>query len=353
MDNHLKERYVTNIISGVVVCNIKDQTYIINEASLFDKSVAEQIYADRLREAELRGVMSNDELITRLSEIGMWTKNDQAELDTLPKRMENFKVQLYQAYHKYKGREPIRKQLNNLKTKFTRLTIKRETLKRESSEGVATVAKNKYLICSNVVNIHGHRIWSTEDYWKQDSRLIEALVREYMESRLEETVIRELARTEPWRTTWGVAKSEKSLFGIPATMLTTEQKSLVVWSRIYDSVYESTECPPETVILDDDMLDGWLILQSREREEERKKAHGFTGKKGPSGQEVFLFADGAEDAERIQAMNDPHGKSVLRQRMQALQKAGGRLSEEKMPDAQQAMRQQAMQQMKQHLQRGK
>jgi hypothetical protein len=40
---------------------------------------------------------------------------------------------------------------------------------------------------------------------------------------------------------------------------------------MYDNVYESMECPPDEVIKDDDMLDGWFIQQHKDREKKLKE----------------------------------------------------------------------------------
>ena len=351
MEFNEREECINNLIGGLVCCNFGDKIYLIHEPSSLDKMLSNQIYTDRLKEAELRGVLSNEQLVHKLRALNLWTSNDQSEIDILPQRIENTKVQLYEAYFRYKGRDPIRKKLKQIKTKYIDLIVKRDRLKRESTEGLATTSKNKFLICSNVTDEYNNKLWDSKDYWKQDAKLIDGLVREYMEAMTEGEPMRELSRTEPWRTLWAIAKTESALFGFPAIKLTAQQKTLIMWSRIYDSVYESMECPPDEVIEEDDMLDGWLIVQSRKRDDERKKAHGFGGEKdGVAGQEVFLFADSDEDAGRIQNMNTSTAKKAHAQRMELLSKTG-KIDDAKLPESQMSMRMQAMQQMKSHIQR--
>lgn len=341
-----REESINNFLGGIVYCNFGNEVYLIHEASPLDKVVANKIYKDRMREAELRGVLSNDKLIEQLMGLGLWTVNEQTELDTLPKRIENMKVQLYQAYFNYKGRDAVRKNLNRLKKKYIDLIVKRDRLKRESAEGVAIASKNKYLICANVTDAQNNRLWKPEDYWKQDAKLIDALVREYVDLLTSDEDMREISRTEPWRSLWGVSKSEKSLFGTPAAMLTSSQKSIIMWSRIYDNIYENMECPPDEIIEENDMLDGWLILQSRKRNEEREKGHGFgdDGRKVPKGGEVFLFADNEEDAQRIYSKNDTVGRAMIKQRSSMMDKTAGLVDVTQLPDSKIAMRQQAVQQ---------
>ena len=43
-------------------------------------------------------------------------------------------------------------------------------------------------------------------------------------------------------------------------------KNIVMWSQLYDNVQESMDAPTKDVIKDDDLLDGWLIVQGKKRE---------------------------------------------------------------------------------------
>ena len=88
---------------------------------------------------------------------------------------------------------------------------------------------------------------------------------------LGESEIRELARSEPWKSIWSSSKNEGVLFGKRAIELSEEQKHLIMWSTMYDSIGESPDSPSDKIIADDDMLDGWLILQRREREHNKKE----------------------------------------------------------------------------------
>ena len=38
---------------------------------------------------------------------------------------------------------------------------------------------------------------------------------------------------------------------------------IVIWSKMYDNVQESIDAPIQSVMEDDDALDGWFIVQNR------------------------------------------------------------------------------------------
>jgi hypothetical protein len=154
--------------------------------------------------------------------------------------------------------------------------------------------------------------------------------------------IRLLSKADSWRSIWHSAKGSVGVFGVPAVSLSDEQRSLVSWSRLYDNIAESGEKPDKTVMDDDDLLDGWLIIQ-------HKKGHGDGGaneelqNKHPGAHEVFIPVENQEDARRLENFNNPMGKMIKRQRSALIQKHGGVL-EQDMPDSQMNMRMSATQQ---------
>jgi hypothetical protein len=163
----------------------------------------------------------------------------------------------------------------------------------------------------------------------------------YLSGLLGDAQTRQIAKSPAWKMLWAAGKTE-SLFGKGAIYLTDEQLSVINWSRMYDSVYESAECPSEIVLDDDDLLDGWLITQSKKREAEKNQQLGNNkGSNKPGLQETFIPAETAEDAARIDSMNDPGARATKQQRVRLAQKHG-QVKEENMPDAQLTMRQQAL-----------
>jgi hypothetical protein len=69
------------------------------------------------------------------------------------------------------------------------------------------------------------------------------------------------------------------------------------------------------VIDDDDALDGWMILQKRKNEQDKKKAQFDTAnpKLKDSG-EVFVMSGSKEDASSILSMNSMEAKSAMKEK---------------------------------------
>jgi len=137
---------------------------------------------------------------------------------------------------------------------------------------------------------------------------------------------------------WGARKCERGLFGIAAVDMTDEQRNLVSWSGLYENIQQHPNCPSDEVLEDDDLLDGWMIEQRKERERShnQKQADGITNEKIRNADEVFLMADTDDDARKIDELNDERAKHIKRQRFKVL-KEKGTVNELDMPDTRQEL----------------
>ena len=71
------------------------------------------------------------------------------------------------------------------------------------------------------------------------------------------------------------------------------------------------EAPSEEVINDDDMLDGWFIVQNRKREKDKKEKDVDSTLGANAGKdEVFVMAR-PEDKERLKSIKDMNVKKLL------------------------------------------
>jgi len=346
MDDIDRRHLTAKIISGIVFVDYKNQSFIINEAEPTEKYIAETIYSKHFFKALEQGIMTEDDLVLEMIKAGLWNAENENRLDELPKQIEDIKVDLYNAYANFSATERIRKALDKTKSEFSELMSKKGIYRKESAEGSAESMKTRYLITANVTDENGERTWAASEALSQDAGLSDVIMMSYLSTRVSEEKIRELSRNEPWRSVWNTGKAEHSLFGKPATNVTGEQQKIIAWSRVYDNIYESPECPPDDVLEDDDMLDGWLILQSRKRKQNKNRN---TSEKSTNvkGNEVFFVADNKKDAQRIYDLNDSQSRKTIQQRDKQIGGAGkSGLDASKTFDAQLELTSMATQQFK-------
>jgi hypothetical protein len=328
-----------------VKVKIGNQTIYVGSPSPLLQSEAEEIYQESLVDARFMEIMDDQELLDHLQDIGMWSIEDQQFMDDLPAKLESMKVEMYNNYSTFRSKrvEQIRRAIQRLMKDSYEIFSRRHVYDSFTSTGYAIACKLQFLVCNTSTDLHGNPININDD-----GNLVQLVVQEVLNSRVSETDLRELSRTDPWRTIWNAGKSEKQVFGVPGVLLTEDQKQLLSWSQLYDNVRESHESPDDTVMNDDLLLDGWLILQSRKAENEKKTQGGrHLSDKLSRANEVFLPVETREDAERVEQMNSAHARMVKRQRLKMVGKEAA-VPEQYMPDAQLQIRQQALQEAKQH-----
>lgn len=346
-----RSRYASRICAGTILLKCGGETYLFVNPTPLERLMAEERYAESFEEASYREMLSLEDSVEVLQDKELWSAQLEEEYDGLPDRIENLKVDLWGAYFKQALREKVRKQVGKLRLRYNTLFEQRHQLEHATQEGVAKLARNQYLLGCGLRNLDGSRIWKEEEFLHTGTKLIDSALTSYVSEQINETIIRELAHSEPWRTVWIAGKAENSIFGQPSSQLNEEQKAILLWSRMYDAIAESTTAPPDDVISDDDVLDGWLVSESRKQTQERLKALGeskFSDTKGDA--EVFIPAEGADDFKRIEAMNDLRSRMIKKQRMDVVHQKGT-VKEQHMPDSRLKIRQKAIEQFKEHTRR--
>lgn len=323
-----RELLISRICSGSVRIAVRGKPILYRLASRDKRYEASELYQEVFLDSEIEGLYSDGELLEFLVDNSLWDADREKLLNCLPKEIDQFKHSLYKATYRSKERRTIRKALERAREHLGKLTAERHAYDHLSCSGAAAVAKSRFLVAHSLFYPDGRPVFTRGSFWELDDIVVGEAMEQIAHKRLGDVVFRELARTEPWRSTWACRSAEKSTFGIPPVDYTEEQRSLTGWSSLYENVTQHPECPNEEVIADDDLLDGWLI--------EQRKSRGGNGpsEKLPDAHEVYLMADTEEDARKVDDLNDRRGSLVKKQRMQYLLNSGV-VKELDMPDQKQ------------------
>lgn len=266
--------------------------------------------------------LSDKELIDWAIKRRFWSEEQEKKYsETIPKTIENLKVQLFNNYIRTGQRAVCKTMLEGAKEELDKLYSIRARYRTYSREWNADFIKQVYILLNTTVDYDGN---------KADVNF-EDLYVAYGNNYIGTTIIRELARTTPWANVWPIHKSNG---GMIFPVLSHDKQDLIRWSRFYDSIRESMHCPSDEVIQDDDALDGWLIKQNRNAEKERIKAQVKEGMgKHGDADEIGIFVD-EEDIHKIDLLNDDAGRFIKNQRFNAVKKHG-ELKEHQLPDKRQ------------------
>jgi hypothetical protein len=350
-----RELYVARVLAGVNRVRLTEgrqqAVFVFRVPTTVERYEAAEVYAEALADAQARDLLDEADTERFLVGQGLWSAENNETLKVIDRNIENLKVGLYKCAFKSYEKAKARKALDVTRAEQLRLLSERHAYDHLTCQGHASLCRTRYLVGRCLSRADGVTpVWTGNTFWQEESPLLDEAVQAQLRSKLADAVYRELARTEPWRSVWTCRHAEGRVFGRPAAELTDEQRSLVVWSRIYDSAYEAQDCPPEEVVADDDAFDGWMILKRRERDvttKDKQADNVLSNEKIANSGEIFVMAETPEDARRIEELNSSEA-TALKQRRMALVQQKGHVLEAEMPDSKERIMAQWLQ-----MQRGK
>ena len=319
MLQHEREYFVSRLRTGIYFLDYEKFKLKVLSPTAEDEFFINHAYKEAYDEAFMQDVMTHEDMLFWMYEKEFWTEEDDKKLEDLESNVEKLKVQMFENRYKQQVRETARLYLRATERAIIDQKNKKDAMFENTCEGVAFTKKCLEQIkrCTFLGNepcdfsaIDGTKVWT-------------ALSRSF----LSEQDVRELSRTEPFRTVWLMNQDtgQKLFYNCPEREITFDQRNISIWSRMYDNVQESQECPGEDVLKDDDLLDGWFIIQRKKQEKQRlvSEVEDMTSNsKISNSQEIFVFTDSKEEAKKIDAANTFHSKKVKENRMQQIKEAG-------------------------------
>jgi hypothetical protein len=332
---------VNKIISGITRFKVKDFfgncfRLIIKSPSRYHRFVSGEVYNEIYQECLDIGMFTESQLSLFLEENGIWNQDDEKRLKTLKDDIEELKVFMYGCYFDSIKLEHSRKILRLAQNDLFKLYERKTSYNHMTAEGFADIEKNKFLIGVSLFDYNNEPFVDEDSYWKMPAFILEQALVSYRNGKPSESELRWISRNEPWRSYWLSRKAESSLFGIPSVDMSEDQRSLVIWSSLYDNIYENPEQPPPEVINDDDVLDGWFTVQRRQREKEMntKAVNGvITNEKINNSEEIFIVPESEEGMRRISSLNGVEAQVIKASRFNAIDKKGS-IKEYDLPDVQ-------------------
>ena len=313
-DNEL-EFLLHRILSGQLLFYYKNDKYELRKISNQTRYEADLIYQK----------ITNDE------KYNDWIKDTNKEMDNLDKKIENLKVELFKSLLDTNKQKNIRKALDSSRSQLNGLNNTRAEFIVNTLEGYASSIKHEYIICNTLYH-NNKKVFDNNDNSLSSYSIFNDLVNEINKHIISLSDFKKLARSNIWKSYWNAEKTK--VFPGAVTDWTDDQRSLVNMTKMYDSIYEHPECPADNVIDDDDMLDGWMIVQRRKHEKAKKQ--NSVDEISPNlknAQEVFLFGQKKEDIEEILNLNSDEAMHTMKERMSYIKNVG-QTEDSKLPDVQ-------------------
>lgn len=309
MLSHELERILYRILSGKTL--LKNLDVEVRSPSLDLLYEAEEIYCELY---DKKGTLTREELKEKLILNDIISREDINFLKEFNKVLENLQKELFTHFVSLNA-DPIRSLIKQLRAKQDKILLELSKYESYSKEGMASYAKSIFLI-KNTTYRNGNM-------YNFSDKLPISILSELNKCSISNEIIRLLSRKSSWTNTWYSLRDSTIFSNIP----TLEQQLLIMWSKIYDNIRESSEAPDEDIINDDDALDGWLLIQKEEHKKKKaednqnKKINSFSSKIKNS-DEVFIIAKNKEEVDRIHQMNDSQAQRIKKERLDQIYSKG-------------------------------
>lgn len=313
MNPYEREFFVSRIRSGIYKIKNKVMVY---PPTITGEAIAHEAFQEVYEQCRNDGIMTEEEMEAWMYERGLWDYDKEQKFKKLSDDIESIKLRMYQSRNNTDKVDGMRKILRASEEMHEKLNAEKKSMFSKTCEGIALHEKaiKSFTLRCRPIGISPINDYSTLLYF-------------FNSMLLNETKLREIARNEPWRSYW-LMRENNTLFNFADRkeyQFTHDQKGLIIWSKMYDNVQESMECPEDYVIEDDDLLDGWFISQRREQQKNKTKSElsrKVRNQKIANSEEVMIFTDSKKEANDIHSLNDVHSNILRRQRIETAKQKG-------------------------------
>ena len=288
-----QELIIQTIRSGTVT----HRDMVIVPATIDRNRKALRVYNNSYNDALEKDIMTDQMLEHWMIENNLLPMNFLVRRDQLTKQLENLKVELFEKNGSKAAVKQIKKTLKGARQALADLLQPKTEYTQNTCEFIANMAKIVYVL--------KHTVYKRGKKYRFSN--YEKIVNWWQTSLLSESEIRAVARSPIWKSLWASKGYGFKLFVTRKNAdMTINQKNLVTWSRVYDNVHESMDAPTDRVIEDDDMLDGWFIVQSRKREKDQtqSEAEKLMGKSSSMQDATHVMINRAYDNIDIDELNN-------------------------------------------------
>jgi len=317
------------VLSGKLIFSYQNKEYELRNPDSLLKYKANLIYQSIINDEKYNDWIRAEYLDNYMMSLGLWDREMSAFIKNSEKSIDDLKVSLYGSRFNSKQSEKNRKNLASIRNRVGKLSETKSSFYANTLEGYADSIKHEYLI-TNTVYHNNQKVFadlaSTQNSYTEFTGLITEINKYFISV----ATYRRIARSELWRTYWTIGKEKVFDKGIEDW--TDEQRSLASFSIMYDSIYNHPEKPTDSVINDDDCLDGWMILQHRNAEKAKQQEQ--MTKSNPQmakAQEIFVFTDSQEGIEQVMEMNSSDSMAIMAERFRSVEKVG-EINQQSLPD---------------------
>ena len=264
------------IVNGYSPCSIDDKEVYIKHQSVADLVGYESTYDFHLNRAQKKGLPTKEEIFENLNKEGVWTKSDESELENQKFYVESLIKNKKNVFLK-SALESINVQIKEAEKKYNELRIQKENLISNCCETYASNRANDHYMFNSFFKDKGlsEKLYSQSEYEYMSAKEISLLTKTYNEfhNSFSEKNIQNLVLQDFYKIYYSFSETSTDFFGIPVVRLNSFQLNLIIYTRIFKNIFDSSDEIPDRIKNDPEaLLD--FANSSEARDEMKNKMSG-------------------------------------------------------------------------------
>lgn len=305
------DKVLYRILLGYYYISIDDIQYKILYPSIDIKYQAEILYDKIIEDNKFdKRLLTEKEIEVYLKVNGIWKSDDQKILEESKKLLDESKINLFLNYSNEKNKSTLKKQIKSISQKINKLLIDKNSMNYLGIKEHATSIKNEFIIMNTIYDLTNKLVFNNPEKDSHEHQKLQIFIREIVDRSLDINILRDLAKSEIWRSYASCFNLQKDTYEI-----NDDYRYLIGLHRMYENVRQHPECPSEDVIEDDDALDGWFLYQNKKAEKDKKKNAIMSKVRGniKNAGEVFLITDDLKETKDIYDLNDSTSRHNIKE----------------------------------------
>lgn len=308
------------IFDGYSVFDFYGRDLYYKHTSIKDQRNLHSYYLKYINIAKARGVESEENILKKVKEDGLWTSDEDLKISNLDVEVQNLKrtkESLLLPSQKKAVQETIEQKTNE----WLELLTKRKEIVGKTAEDYASGMAAQEIIRYFVFDSAdlNKRAFSKEDFDNLDDEEFYCLrtKQDEISARLSELDIQKTVLRPFFTLYLSFCENPKDFFGKPLVDLSVYQLKMTVFGRVFNSIFQNVDNIPEDIKMDPERL-----IAFSESKSDSSKAKKFIDEDSAAS---TIFGATTEDVQDL-AGDDSSGISLTEE----IKKAGGKLDMEQM-----------------------
>jgi len=245
------------IFDGYTEFDFYDRTLYLKHLSIKDQRNLHLYYEKYKKKAIDRGVSTEESVLRQVKEDGLWDQDDDIKISSLEVEIENLK-KTRDSIFLPSQKQQFQKTIEQKQIEWSKLVTKRKEIVGKTAEDYATnmsaIEMIRYFIFDEKDLTH-HAFSQDEFDEMSDSEVLKLRgIQNEVSSRLEEKTIQKVALRPFFNLYLSFCENASAFYGSPLIELSVYQLKLVVWGKVFHSIFQYVEDIPDDVREDPDRL---------------------------------------------------------------------------------------------------